>query len=142
MSKYINNTFSRVHINESGFTLLEVLIALTIFSVGLLGIAGMQITAIKTNSSSNTRSVQTDVAASVLEEILTWPDSSFSDTTNATWTFNAGDDTVLSGGTYRATYTLDVDYSGINNLIFVEVTVQQINGFQRIYKATGYKRGT
>ena len=35
---------------EDGFTLIEVLIALTIFAVGLLAIAGMQTSAIRMNS--------------------------------------------------------------------------------------------
>ena len=35
---------------EAGFTLIEVLIALTIFAVGLLAIAGMQTSAIRMNS--------------------------------------------------------------------------------------------
>ena len=127
--------------NSSGFTLVEVLIALTIFAIGILAIAGMQITAIKVNSSANVRSVQTDITASILEEILTWPVSSFSDVVDEPWTFNAGDGTILAGGTYSADYTIDVDYNGINNLILVEVDVQQTNGLQRTSSATGFKRG-
>jgi len=127
--------------NALGFTLVEVLVALTIFSIGILAVAGMQITAIKVNSSSNTRSVQTDVTASILAEILTWPVSSFSDETDTPWTFNAGNETVLSGGTYSANYSIDVDYNGVDNLILVEVDVQQTNGLRRTYSATGFKRG-
>ncbi len=127
--------------NALGFTLVEVLVALTIFSFGILAVAGMQITAIKVNSSSNTRSVQTDVTASILAEILTWPVSSFSDVIDTPWTFNAGNGTILSGGTYSANYSVDVDYNGVDNLIFVEVDVQQTNGLQRTYSATGFKRG-
>ena len=37
---------------EEGFTLLEVLIALTIFAVGLLAVAAMQTSAIKVNSTA------------------------------------------------------------------------------------------
>ena len=134
------NTFRGID-NSSGFTLVEVLIALTIFTIGILAIAGMQITAIKVNSSANVRSVQTDITASILEEILTWPVSSFSDIVDEPWPFNAGNETILSGGTYSADYSIDVDYNGINNLILVEVDVQQTNGLRRIYSATGFKRG-
>lgn len=35
---------------EDGYTLIEVLIALTIFAVGLLAVAGMQTSAIRMNS--------------------------------------------------------------------------------------------
>ena len=37
---------------EDGFTLIEVLIAITIFAVGLLGVAAMQTSAIKVNSTA------------------------------------------------------------------------------------------
>jgi type IV pilus assembly protein PilV len=37
---------------EEGFTLIEVLIGLTIFAVGLLGVAAMQTSAIKVNSTA------------------------------------------------------------------------------------------
>ncbi|MBU1161271.1 MAG: prepilin-type N-terminal cleavage/methylation domain-containing protein [Proteobacteria bacterium] len=37
---------------EDGFTLIEVLIAVTIFAVGLLAVAGMQISAIRMNSTA------------------------------------------------------------------------------------------
>ena len=40
----------------AGFTLLEVLIAMLILSVGLLGLAGLQATGIKTNHSAYMRS--------------------------------------------------------------------------------------
>ena len=41
---------------ENGFTLIEVLIALTIFAVGLLAVAALQTSAIKMNSSHFSRS--------------------------------------------------------------------------------------
>ena len=54
---------------SSGFTLLEVLITVVIFSVGLLGLAGLQATGIKLNHSSLLRTQATllvyDVADSV-----------------------------------------------------------------------------
>jgi len=39
--------------NQTGFTLIEILVAITIFSVGLLAIAGLQISAINFNRGSN-----------------------------------------------------------------------------------------
>ncbi len=40
-------------LRESGLTLLEVLVALTILSIGLFGIALLQITAVRENTSAN-----------------------------------------------------------------------------------------
>lgn len=42
---------------SSGFTLLEVMVALVIFSVGLLGLAGIQGTALQNNSSAYMRTI-------------------------------------------------------------------------------------
>jgi len=54
--------------NEGGFTLLEVLIALTILAVGLLGIAAMQTTAILANKSSHEFSQGTFLCEQILEQ--------------------------------------------------------------------------
>ena len=130
--------------DEKGFTLVEVLVAMTIFAIGLLAIAGMQITAIKTNSSANTRTVQTDMAASVLEEILSWPVSNFPDLDTGVdvidepWVFDAGSNMVLSGGTYSADYSLKLN-EPVSKIIQVEVNVQQANGLRRTYSVTGFK---
>lgn len=51
------------HINNStGFTLLEVMIAMVIFSIGLLGLAGIQAVALKNNNSAYTRTVTMQLA--------------------------------------------------------------------------------
>lgn len=48
--------------NHKGFTLIEVLIAMLVLSVGLLGLAGMQATSIKNNQSAYFRSQATQLA--------------------------------------------------------------------------------
>jgi type IV pilus assembly protein PilV len=53
--KVLNKTTSVSHA-LAGFTLLEVLIAVLVLSVGLLGLAGLQATGIKTNHSAYMRS--------------------------------------------------------------------------------------
>ncbi len=54
---------------ERGFSLIEVLISLTILSVGLLAVARMQITSIKGNFSSGNVTNATVLAQSKLEEL-------------------------------------------------------------------------
>jgi prepilin-type N-terminal cleavage/methylation domain-containing protein len=52
-----------------GFTLLEVLIAITIFAVGLLGVATMQISAIRGNRLGNEVTQATFLGQAKLEEL-------------------------------------------------------------------------
>jgi type IV pilus modification protein PilV len=56
-----------------GFTLIEVLIAMAIFSIGILAIAGLQIRAINLNSSSRMQSESTTVAVDVMERLMSLP---------------------------------------------------------------------
>ena len=52
-----------------GFTLLEVLIALVVLSVGLLGIAGMIVMSLKAGDSSYTRTQATDLAYDIIDRM-------------------------------------------------------------------------
>lgn len=52
-----------------GFTLLEVLIAVVVLSVGLLGVAGMQLAGLKFNQSAYQRSQATAAAAELFDRM-------------------------------------------------------------------------
>lgn len=54
----------------AGFTLIEVLVAITIFAIGLLAIAGMQVTGIRGNATSHAVMAKVAMADGVLEEFL------------------------------------------------------------------------
>ena len=117
---------------RSGFTLIELLVAVVVLSVGLLAIAGMQITAIRGNASANVISTKTSVAEGILEEILSWSildPRLTADSTNTTWDFDpeqAGVQPVLTlegAGSYSAVYSIDANYNGVDNLTRVEVVV-------------------
>jgi len=84
---------------EDGFSLLEVLIALTILAVGLLSLALFQVTAIKGNASASRTTVATQLAQEQMETYrrtawasITSSGSGFTD--NST----VPDYTVLPGG--------------------------------------------
>lgn len=51
----------------AGFSLIEVLIAITILGVGLLGVAALQTTSVRVNQSANFRSQATALAATMLD---------------------------------------------------------------------------
>ncbi len=56
--------------NNDGFTLLEVLIAMAVFSIGILGVALMQVKAIQGNSFANHLTEGAVFASNKAEEIL------------------------------------------------------------------------
>lgn len=58
---------------SEGFSLVEVLVAIMIFSIGLLGMAAMQTNAMGTNKSANKISNATEKSVAVIEELLSLP---------------------------------------------------------------------
>ena len=58
---------------QNGYTLLEVIIALVIFSIGLLAVASMQLRAIKGNQFSGTLTEGTNWAADQMETLMSLP---------------------------------------------------------------------
>ncbi|BCR04637.1 hypothetical protein DESUT3_17060 [Desulfuromonas versatilis] len=123
---------------QKGFTLVELLIALTIFAIGLLSLAGMQVTAIQTNSSASSLSAATALAQGVMEEILAL------DVNHPLIRTNAADATWWSdrvvdggGGSYDATYDVvrDAPVVGVST-----ITVTVSNNLGRTINLTGYRR--
>ena len=64
---------NRVIDSMKGFTLVEVLIAIAIFSIGFLAIAAMQITSVSGNSSARRVTEATLLAETQLERLLELP---------------------------------------------------------------------
>jgi type IV pilus assembly protein PilV len=58
---------------DQGFTLLEVIVAISIFSVGLLGVAAMQTSAIRGNFSAGRLTEANTFAMDKLEELMGLP---------------------------------------------------------------------
>lgn len=79
---------SRADLVSGGFTLIEVLIALVILSVGLLGLAALQTTGMKYNQSAYEYSQATNVAYDILDRMrANFPIAS----TTTDYTTNFGD---------------------------------------------------
>lgn len=57
-------------IDDRGFTFIEVLIVIAIFSIGVLAVAVMQVTAINTNASARMSGEATALAANQLEVLM------------------------------------------------------------------------
>ena len=58
---------------SAGFTLIEVLIAVAIFAIGILAIAGLQIKSINLNSSTRLQSEATTAAVDRMERLMSLP---------------------------------------------------------------------
>ncbi len=131
--------------NQRGFTLIEMLIAVFILSVGLLAMASLQTTAINSNSIANKLSVATSLAQAVMEDLLA---RNVADpilntpVTNATYygldsnNLAASNLTMLSAGTYTATFTVQPN-TPAQWISRLDVTV---TGGGRTVALTGYKR--
>jgi len=78
--------FNHLSHSQSGFTLFEVLITLVILAIGLLGLAGLQVTGLKQNHSAYQRSQATLLTYDIIDrmrantvDIANYPGSSSAD---------------------------------------------------------------
>lgn len=116
--------------NQNGFTLLELLIALTILAIGLLGLAGLHIAAINGNVSGFKLSAAAAVAQQRIEELKSL------DTSSAA--LSAGNHTndgsvSIQGITYNRGFTVDDDnpVTGTSTLILTVTWVEPGSGTAR-----------
>lgn len=111
---------------QSGFSLVELLIAVVILAVGMLGLAELQITAMRANSKSEGILASTSLAQEMIERV-TAKDSSdpmFNSpvaVTDVPWPGPAI--TLAGGGTYNITYDMEPSYRGVTNLCRVRINV-------------------
>lgn len=92
--------------NHRGFTLIEVLVGLTILAIGLLGIAGMQITSVKGNFFSKNLTQASYVAQDRLEFLKNLPISNPIFQSTATYTEPQVD---ISGQKFNRSYTITLN---------------------------------
>jgi type IV pilus modification protein PilV len=85
--------------DDNGFTLIEVLIAMAIFAIGILAITGMQVTSILENHSARLRTEAISYASKHMDELIsqgysgvpTGTGSATEDSTILTWTVTDDD---------------------------------------------------
>ncbi len=135
--------------NGEGFTLVEVLVAITLMAVGILAVVQMQIVGMKSGTLAQRQTVATNIAKQVMEDIQSWdkdnlpafaPANAFTTgvspwTTPEQWTGpinfltnpnlnTSRDQTLLSfsdSGTFRAYYSITIN----ENTAVIRVKVEQ-----------------
>ena len=109
--------------DDRGFTFIEVLIVLAIFSIGVLAVAVMQVTSIGTNAAARMSGEATALAANQVEALMALPyDDADLNPANNPHGFQQGAYTV----TWNVTES-DVDSDGTNDSKTVLVTVSCTN---------------
>ena len=61
-------------IDSSGFTLIETVIAMAIFAIGILAVGSMQISSVNNNASARMRTEAVILASEKIEELMSLPD--------------------------------------------------------------------
>ena len=91
---------------QAGFTMVELLVAVVILAIGLLGLVQLQVTAIKTNSQSMTSTASQALAQKVVEEFaaLDADDPVFVDGAAGTW---GPIYETKGGGSYTVDYSVE-----------------------------------
>ena len=119
--------------NESGFTLVEVLVAVLLMVVGLFAVVQMQIVALSQTSIAYRLTTASALAQSTLEDVLTWDTSDPRLVSTATTTTHP----TISNVAYTVSYNSTFDATLSRYKIVVVVT-----GGGRSVTLTGYKGAT
>jgi type IV pilus assembly protein PilV len=134
--------------NEKGFTLVELLVALTLMTVGILAMVEMEIVATHSNSIANKLSVATSLAQEVMDDIQSWdinaPPVTGAFTANSVNVqysrlgtgVNANSLTFQDSGTYQARYSITLVPPDLSTVL-ISVTV---TGGGRTVTLTSLKR--
>ena len=110
--------------SQAGFSLAELLVAVMILAVGLLGLAELQVNTIKANAQSDSITVAAHLAQKIIEEISSVPgnDPRLVDIGETrTWTGSPFD--IAGAGVFNVTYDVASNLGGVSGLSQVTVHV-------------------
>ena len=110
-------------IDDRGFTFIEVLIVIAIFSIGVLAVASMQVTAIHANASARMSGEATALAANQIETLMALDYNTAEELSSDP----VDNPHVLNEGAYKINWIVtdsDIDGDGTNESKTVFVTVR------------------
>ena len=123
--------------SQAGMSLVEMLLAVVVLAIGLLGLAELQVTAMKANSQSNVSVAAASLAQRVIESVAAMdPASTMFDDGNLNVAWPWSPVTLQGAGTFNITYSvrrsIDPDatdpdgpgYMGVQDLCRIDVTVR------------------
>lgn len=119
-----NHNFSKAfQKGEAGFSLIEVLIALSIFTIGILGVASLVISSINENALARRLTEATALAEDRLESMLALPyeDINTGQTTEGAYTvsWNVAEDIIVAQ-TKSITVTVTWQYRGNDRNVTIQ----------------------
>ena len=117
MKAFFNEDRSGRLNGEHGYTLLEVLVAISIFMVGILAIGSMQASALKGNSVAGGVTQAVEIAQRHIEEIMSIPAAELTPDTPTTFK-----EPPIFGNTYTVTRVVAA-HPSISNAITIQVRV-------------------
>ncbi len=129
--------------NQQGFTLLEVIIAVAIFAIGILAVIGLQVQVVSGNARSNIQTQQQLLAQRVMEQVKNAPDIFNPTGNNNVTALNNVDDEGNPGGPYNVTVTRTNPLAGTTSR-FITVTVTKnggITGHDAIIRCLSHGNG-
>lgn len=151
----------RLFNDQTGFSLIELLIAISLLAIGLLAMASMQGVALSANSISNRMTVSASIAQAIAEDLLARPTGIGGNLTIDGTYFDIDIDpdplvtsntmTIPSAGTIEASYTVEtntpVGGAPVTSLTKIDITVTRTNpdsgsirGIRSDYILTCYKQ--
>jgi type IV pilus assembly protein PilV len=129
--------------SSGGFTLLEVMLALSILAFGLLGLAAMQLYAVQGRSSGRHSTFAATLAQTHMDELQRRNWNTVADTGGA-WLSQVRNNIVQDGGNrveraYTLNWRISDDVVGVTRLLDVRVTWTEEGGASRAYSLSNIR---